>query len=164
MPKLVKNGALTEDKWSLVEESFDLAQLASGLWILPLPIFISAHEQGLVDFDRCGVQLNGSDDVNELSEHLNKLKIIAIHFDAFADGRSFSQARILSDQQDFEGEIRAVGKFMQDQLFYLKRCGVNSFLLPDETDLASALTSLEDFSDSYQAASDEPQPLFRRRV
>ena len=37
-------------------------------------------------------------------------------------------------------------------------------LLAWREDFAAALQSLDDFSESYQAATDQPLPLFRRRV
>jgi len=40
----------------------------------------------------------------------------------------------------------------------------NAFRMADEEQLASALDSLADFSEAYQAAPDRPQPLFRRRA
>ena len=54
-------------------------------------------------------------------------------------------------------------RFIRDQLYFLKRCGFNAFQLTDETQLEGALCSLNEFSEHYQAASDEPEPLFRRR-
>ena len=50
------------------------------------------------------------------------------------------------------------------QRTYLQRCGFNAFEMADEAQLESALESLADFSESYQAAIDQPQPLFRRRA
>ncbi|MGH8484565.1 MAG: DUF934 domain-containing protein, partial [Pseudomonas sp.] len=47
--------------------------------------------------------------------------------------------------------------------FYLKRCGFDAFALRADKDPVEALESLKDFSVTYQAATDEPQPLFRRR-
>ncbi|MNH12913.1 hypothetical protein D3C79_724670 [compost metagenome] len=52
---------------------------------------------------------------------------------------------------------------LRDQLFYMKRCGFDAFALRADKDPVEALQSLQDFSVTYQAATDEPQPLFRRR-
>jgi uncharacterized protein (DUF934 family) len=56
-----------------------------------------------------------------------------------------------------------VGDVLQDQLFYMKRCGFDAFALREDKDIQAALKSLNDFSDSYQAGVDQPLPLFRRR-
>jgi uncharacterized protein (DUF934 family) len=52
---------------------------------------------------------------------------------------------------------------MRDQLTYLRRCGVNAFAYEGGQPLAGLLESLNDFSESYQAAVDQPLALFRRR-
>jgi uncharacterized protein (DUF934 family) len=44
----------------------------------------------------------------------------------------------------------------------LKRCGFNAFQFQSEIDLAAASKSLNDFSDAYQVAVDQPEPLFKR--
>lgn len=80
------------------------------------------------------------------------------------DGRSFSTARLLRDAYGFKGELRAIGGIIRDQLFYLKRCGFDSFSLADDIDAEAAVASLSDFSESYQAAEDQKLPLFRRRA
>lgn len=165
MQRLIKNGELVKDEWTLVKgEDFDLAELSQGQWALPLALYEKAIASRSADLSRLGVILNGDQDVLTLGKHLDKLPLIVINFAAFADGRSFSQARILRDQLDYSGEIRAAGNYMQDQLFYLSRCGVDAFLLPEGVVVESAMQSLADFSDSYQAACNEPQPLFRRRI
>ena len=38
------------------------------------------------------------------------------------------------------------------------------FLLRDDQDVATALTAFSDFSETYQASTEQPIPLFRRRV
>ena len=46
---------------------------------------------------------------------------------------------------------------------HLRRCGFDAFALRADKDPYEALESLKDFSVTYQAATDEPLPLFRRR-
>ena len=76
----------------------------------------------------------------------------------------FSEAIVAQlRERGFTGELRAVGDFIRDQLHYLNRCGFNAFQLADEAQLVGALSSLDAFTEHYQAASDQPQPLFRRR-
>ncbi|MFL0809408.1 MAG: DUF934 domain-containing protein [Agarilytica sp.] len=164
MQKLIKDGALATNEWSLAAtEEFSADQLSEGKWIIPLNLYNDlAKDQH--DLSQVGVWLASDDDVHQLKEFVSTLPIIAIKFAAFADGRSFSQARTLREQLDYTGEIRAVGEYIQDQMFFLARCGVNAFLLPEGTCTESALESLADFNERYQAACDEPQPLFRRRV
>jgi uncharacterized protein (DUF934 family) len=70
----------------------------------------------------------------------------------------------LRERYGWRGELRAIGDVLRDQIFYLSRCGFNSFQLRDGEDAQSAVSALDDFSDGYQTSVERPQPLFRRRV
>lgn len=162
MPKLVKDNVLTDSDWIVLGEGDTLSP--GQKTFLPLSDFIARAEKNEIDYRLQSVWLAADDDADLLSPYVKELQVIALNFAAFMDGRSFSQARSIREHLDFEGEIRAVGNFIQDQMFYLSRCGVDTFEVPDDADIESICRSLDDFSESYQAACDEPQPLFRRRV
>ncbi len=168
MQKLVKKGEITDDIWELVTvdqaRDLDTATLLKGYWLVPLETFLSFSQSDECDFSRIGVWLSSDQEVSELSKLMEKLEVIALNFNAFADGRSFSQARVLREQLDYTGEIRATGAFIQDQLAYLKRCGFDAFSVSETENMESLKKSLDDFSEFYQAACDEPNPLFRRRA
>jgi uncharacterized protein (DUF934 family) len=89
-------------------------------------------------------------DVESLVAELPRYKTIEIKFDAFTDGRGYSTAKLLRDRFAFTGELRAVGDVTIDQLFYLSRCGFDTFALRDDQDLALAKASLNSFSNGYQ--------------
>ncbi len=88
--------------------------------------------------------------------------MIAIEFPIYRDGRGYSQARILRDRYSYEGELRAVGDVLKDQMFYLHRVGFNAFEVRADRSIEDALKSLKDFSVTYQPAVDNPLPLRRR--
>ena len=58
----------------------------------------------------------------------------------------------LQFRDDF-GELRASGYVRQDQLFFMARCGFNSFEL-NESDFESAAVALSTFSAAYQPSND----------
>ena len=145
MPRLMMNGAIVEDRWSAGQ-------------ILDLE-----HWLALPDKSASAVQLEPDQPPAPLLEQLAVIELIAINFTAFMDGRGFSYARELREA-GYSGELRAVGNFIPDQLHYLQRCGFDSFELNDDADIAAAQSHLGAFSEHYQAAVDQPQPLFRRRI
>ena len=59
-------------------------------------------------------------------------------------------------------EAAQVPLVLRDQLFYMARCGIDSFALKAGKDVEGALEAFRDFSITYQAAADDPRPLFRR--
>jgi uncharacterized protein (DUF934 family) len=110
---------------------------------------------------RTGVLLQ-SDELPEQIASLERLPLIAIEFPKFGDGRGYSSARLLRDRHQYRGELRAVGEVLRDQLFYMTRCGFDSFALKAGKDIEGALSAFDDFSVTYQASADDPRPLFRR--
>ena len=60
--------------------------------------------------------------------------LVAAHFPIFRDGRSFSTAALLRDRLNWQGEIRAIGDVLIDQLLQGARVGFDSFeLRPDQS-------------------------------
>lgn len=154
MPRLIKDGAITEDNWLPVEPD---AETAPAGHIASL-----AQWRSLSDKRGSAVQLEPGDELEPLLAHLDDIALVSVNFPVFMDGRGFSYARELRER-GFRGEVRASGAFIRDQMTYLGRVGVNAFQLADESALEGALDSLNDFRESYQASVDQPQPLFRRR-
>jgi uncharacterized protein (DUF934 family) len=68
----------------------------------------------------------------------------------------------LRERYHYQGELRAVGEVLTDQLFYMLRCGFDSFQLADGKDTQAALDAFHTFSVTYQGATDDARPLFRR--
>ena len=60
--------------------------------------------------------------------------------------------------------LRAFGDVLQDQLFYLKRSGFDSYLIKTGKDANEALKALQSFSDPYQGAVDVKEPIWKRIV
>ena len=87
-----------------------------------------------------------------------------MNFPKFTDGRGYTTARLLRERYAYLGEIRAIGDVLRDQLQNLRRCGFDAFAVREGRDLEDALRGFADFSEHYQTAVTEPQPLFRRRA
>ncbi|MBL4826796.1 MAG: DUF934 domain-containing protein [Spongiibacteraceae bacterium] len=157
--KLIKNREVVEDHW--LQLTAEETTIPEGAAIIPLALW-QAHKEQLTDRKQLGIWLDSDESPNLIADDLNHFDVVAINFPSFADGRGFSYARELREQHDYQGEIRAIGHFMRDQLFYLQRCGFNAFAL-EGSEPEQALNSLDDFSDSYQACIDQATPLFKRR-
>lgn len=165
MPKLVKNGEIVEnDSWTLIQDS-DAKVESNDLsdTIVPLEQYL-ALESDVRDSQNIGIFLNNDCDLEAIDSAFLAAPIIAINFPGFMDGRGFSLARMLRDTLDYKGTLRAVGYIIPDQLYYLGRCGFNEFSFDDDIEENTIVECLHAFSNSYQAASDDPQPLFRRRA
>ena len=168
MPKLIKHREVINDSWTLVQQSdeVDSAKLEDGCWILPFETYRSLADN-LKSSERIGFWLPNDIELGTVQEYLNTAPVIAIHFPVFSDGRGFSIARSLRDRYDYRGELRVIGYYLPDQLYYLSRCGFDAFALAEELsvpEIQEILERFSDFTEHYQAATDDPQPLFRRRA
>lgn len=156
----LKDGSVVANSWQLVAADAD--SLPTGDILVPVAYW-QENQQQLADHSgNVGVWVDGHEEVEEFANSIAALPVIAINFPKFVDGRGFSMARLLRERFGYIGEIRAIGQFIRDQLFMMQRCGFNAFQFDSEIDLAAASKSLSDFSDSYQVAADQPEPLFKR--
>ncbi len=164
MQRLIKNGAIVENDWQVLDKELDsVSKLPPGNIIAPLELWL----QNKAELERhdadVGVWLDSDQPPRLLEGDIDSLVLIAINFPVFSDGRGYSYARELREHYHYEGEIRAIGDVLRDQLFYMQRCGFDAFLLRSDKDAELAMASFEDFSESYQAAVQQTQPLFQRR-
>lgn len=166
MPKLIKDNAIVEDSWQTLAatDAPESAEVPESPTLIPLNVWQVQKQQLSNRLDTLGVWLNSDELAEELGEDAKQLPVIALNFPGFMDGRGFSAARLLRERYGFTGELRAMGAIIRDQLFFLQRVGFNSFAMDNSIDLTAALASLSDFSEVYQASSDQPLPLFRRRA
>ena len=166
MPKIILDGAIVDDQWIVLSEA-DSALLPSineaPHLIVPLKIWQAKREEVLARGGQLGLLLEGTDEPEALAADVPLFDVIAINFAKFTDGRGYSLGRLLRERYGFRKELRAVGDVLQDQLFYLKRSGFNAFAIRADKNIEAALKSLNDFSETYQGAWDQPLPLFKRR-
>ena len=110
------------------------------------------------------VVLEPTDDPRSLADRLPGLKVIAVNFPKYGDGRGYSIARLLRERYGYKGELRAVGVVARDHLQLMAQCGFDAFQLREGEDAQAALAAFGDLSEAYQATAAQPVPLFRRRV
>jgi len=145
--QLIKDQKIIEDTWTYVDDNEPLQPgnitVSASRW--------QAEKARLLSHDgKVGIRINSTLNLEAIAEDLKQYQLIELNFATFADGRSFSQAQLLRQRYQYKGEIRAVGNFMLDQIYYLSRTGVNAFKLADAEQLPTALATLQDFSINYQ--------------
>jgi uncharacterized protein (DUF934 family) len=102
------------------------------------------------------VRIEAGDDVRRLAPVLERVRLVEVDFPRFRDGRGFSSARVLREM-GYTGEIKATGDVLVDLVFFMRRCGFDSFApnLPfNDADVQAALTR---YPYVYQDAAD-PRP------
>ncbi|MFU8789685.1 MAG: DUF934 domain-containing protein [Methylobacter sp.] len=145
--QIIKDKQIVDDSWHYVADD---AELSDGDITVSLARWKQDRAQLLQANGKVGVRIGPADSVDELAADLASIALIELDFPAFADGRLFSHAWLLRGRYHYQGEIRATGQFMADQVYYLSRVGVNAFNLEKSEDLPAALSTLDDFSVNYQ--------------
>lgn len=146
--QIIKDRQIVEDNYRYIE---DEENLTSGNITVSFARWQQQKSQLLNHNGKVGLRLNIEDDVTLIEDDLKNIPLIELNFPAFTDGRLFSRAKLLRIRFGYQGEIRAVGQFMVDQVFYLSKLGVNAFQLNNTEQLPVALAALDDFSVSYQS-------------
>ncbi len=193
MPRrLLRNGLIVDDDWTYLAElegvsasdgtavgsgaasaattSTDAADAGSAgraseaNVIIPFERWQAERERWLEHRGRLGVVLLPAHKVEALAPDVARFDLIGAEFPGPSDGRGYTQGRLLRERYEFSGELRAMGYVRRDQLFFLARCGFNSFELP-ENELATASSAFSTFSAEYQPSNDEGLAIrLRHRV
>lgn len=160
MPRrLLRDGRIVDDDWLYLAEA---EGNAAAPLILTLAQWQNDRDQWLAQDRRLGVVLSPAHRVELLAPNISRFGLIGAEFSGPSEGRGYSQARLLREQLKFGGELRATGYVRRDQLFFMARCGFNSFELPD-ADIEFAYAALSTFSRAYQPANDTGLPLKLQR-
>ena len=159
--KIIKDKKILEDSWQLLFEVE--SSLPDGDVMLPFAYW-KEHQSDLeAHSGQVTVFLNGADELDDVVPHIQQFELIGLQFPAFADGRSYSHARLLRDRYGFSGELRALGDVLRDQLFYMLRCGIDSFALREDKDFEDVMVAFDEFSVTYQTAADGALPIYKVR-
>ncbi len=148
--KIIKDKQIIEDSWRHIT---DEEEIGSGNITVSLPRWIKEKNTLLAHQGKVGIRISPADKIEDISADLNNISLVAVELPVFTDGRAFSHARLLRSRYGYEGEIRAIGKYIPDQVFYLHRVGVNAFELENTEELPLALSTLNDFTVEYQVSS-----------
>ena len=145
--QIIKDKQIIANSWTYVADNEDLQQ---GDISVSLTRWQQDKAKLLSHNGKVGVRIGSTDNISLLADDLGHIDLIELNFPAFADGRLFSQAWLLRARYNYRGEIRAVGNFLPDQVFYLSRVGVNAFNPSKTQDTAATLSALDSFTVKYQ--------------
>ena len=161
--RVIKDKKIISDDWRRVVELADDDPLPEGKVILPFSYWQANREKLIAGKGPYAVWINGDDETETVAKDIEYFELIALEFPAFTDGRSYSHARLLRERYGYSGELRAVGDVLRDQLFFMHRCGIDSFEVRADKDIEDALRAFDEFSVTYQSAADRTEPIYRIR-
>ena len=161
---IADGGRVVDDVWTAVDDVEALEAIAPDVPVVVSRELWSSQREHLVARGApLALRLEGVDDPADIAGDLPALAMVAIDFPKFTDGRGYSIARLLRERHGYRGRLRAVGDVLRDQIFYMLRCGFDSFAMRHEDHVESALAAYRDFTEAYQTSVDRRLPLFARR-
>jgi uncharacterized protein (DUF934 family) len=108
------------------------------------------------------VRVEAGDDVRRLAPHLDRIRLIEVDFPKFRDGRGFSSARVLREM-GYTGEIKATGDVLVDLVYFMRRCGFDSFAPDVPINHEDVRAALARYPHVYQHATDDAVPIWKLR-
>jgi uncharacterized protein (DUF934 family) len=163
MKQVIKQRRIVADDWLSIDGEANINQLPAGKLIIPLALWNEHRDKLEQREEPLALHLDPAYEVDGIAAQLPHFEMVVLQFPAFRDGRAYSQARSLRLHHGYQGEIRASGNVLRDQLMYMERVGFSSFELDAKQDINDALKAFDEISVKYQASSDEPLPLYQRR-
>lgn len=157
---LIKDGTEVEDVWRFVPDEADLS--SGGCITVSLARLLDESEALLSRNTQLGVRLSPEDDPAALEPLLDRLAVIEVDFPKYTDGRGYSQAQLLRRRYGYEGELRAIGHILRDQIFYMNRSGFDAYETA-RADLGSVMEALSEYSAVYQPGADDRRPVHALR-
>jgi uncharacterized protein (DUF934 family) len=149
---LIKNGELVAS--SFVDVSATEVIPPNGPVIVSLAQWQAQREALIARGTPLGIRLHSDQPPELIAADLARFAVIALEFPKFRDGRAYSYARLLRERYGYEGELRAVGDVLLEQLFFMLRTGFDAFELTSQDPLGDYRTALADFSVWYQPTAD----------
>ena len=156
--RVIKDLHIVDDDWQRIRDDQELPE---GDVIISFRRWKQAHQTFEGRHGKLAICIDGDDDLIEVAESLAQFDLIALDFPVFTDGRSYSHAKLLRDRYHYQGELRAVGDVLRDQLFYMARCGINAFQLREDKDIQDAMNAFSEYTVKYQPSTDQARPVHR---
>jgi uncharacterized protein (DUF934 family) len=161
--QVIKHRQIVTDDWQRLTDINPGDELPSGKVIVPFAYWQVNREKLIAHGKKYAVCINGDHEAEEVARDIEHFELIALEFPNFRDGRCYSHARLLRERYGYQGELRAVGDVLRDQLFFMERCGIDSFAVRADKNIEDALKAFTEFSVKYQTAADRAVPIYKLR-
>jgi len=157
---ILADGQLASDDWTVLDD--EAAWPESGHVVVSLARWRQGVGKAPAGLE-VAVSIPNTENVDEFATELLDRPMLLLEIPKFADGRAYSQARVLRDRYRYTGQIRAVGEAHVDQIHFMRRCGFDAFVLPESQSVDAARRKLDEFSLSYEHAADPLTTVWERR-
>jgi len=156
MSKLIKNGNIINDEWktlNLAEDNTpDSVKLPVGPVLVPLSVWKARRTELMHrEYEHgwpLGVWLSAEESAEAIAQDIDDFTVIALKFDKYSDGQSYSTARVLREHYGYKGELRAIGDVSGDNLTYQHQVGFDAFAVQPNQKTENVLSGIFSFTGS----------------
>jgi uncharacterized protein (DUF934 family) len=150
MRRVLRRREVVVDDWRHWGEDDAAGSSGRGV-IVPLRELRANPQDWSAPTQALGVRIAPADKLEDLIPDLARFALVAIEFPSPAEGRGYSQGRVLRSRVGFKGELRAVGAAVKrDLMVALARCGFDAFEVAPAEDPEACLEALSRYSVAYQ--------------
>ena len=158
MFKLIKDGRIVTDEWktlTLAEgDTPHSVKLPVGPVLVPLSVWQTRRAELIHrEYEHgwpLGVWLAAEEGPEAIGRDIDDFTVIAVEFDKYSDGKSYSTARLLREQFGYKGELRAIGDVPHDKLTYQHQVGFDAFAVRGNQKTGAVLPGLFGFNAANQ--------------
>jgi uncharacterized protein (DUF934 family) len=159
---LAEDGTLGVDDWHHLSDDEPIP--ASGAITVSFARWQTDETTLHARADKLGLRLPNTIAPQEIAGDVSRFALIVLSFPKFTDGRAYSQARLLRTRFGYKGELRAEGEVLRDQLMFMKRVGINSFVVGERAIKENWAKAFSEFDVFYQQAPDGRPWVMRQRL
>lgn len=159
---LAEDGAIREDEWHHLAD--DEAAPDSDPVTISYARWKKASETLRTRNGKLGLRLPNDAAPEEIAADIGRFALIVLNFPKFTDGRAYSQARLLRERYRFDGELRASGEILRDQLLFMRRSGFSSFVVGARAIKEEWAKAFGEFDVFYQKAADHNSVVMQERL
>jgi len=158
MFKLIRNGRVVTDEWKTLTladgDTPQSVRLPVGPLLVPLSVW-KARRAELIhrEYEHgwpLGVWLAAEEGADAIGRDIDDFTVIAVEFDKFTDGKSYSTASLLRELYGYKGELRAIGDVPRDRLTYQHQVGFDTFAVRANQQIVTILSGLFDVNATRQ--------------
>ncbi len=132
---LWRHGRIDADDWIILADDEPIPP--TGKVAVSKARYLAERTALLARTDVPGILLGSGEPLGEIENDIDRIGLVALHFPRYADGRSYSTARILRDRLGYKGELRARGDVLRDQIAFMIRVGFDSLEISHPGTLAA---------------------------
>ncbi len=150
MSKLLKNGQFANNEWKVLHVPAGITpnnvKLPVGPVLVPLAVW-KARRAELIHREyehgwALGVLLTADESPESIKDDIDDFSVIAVAFDRYSDGNSYTTARLLRERYGYTGELRALGDVPQEKLSFLHQLGFDAVAVRINRQVSAGITGL----------------------